>query len=141
MCSYSTSRSKKMPLETILANFVALILKISCGSIPWKPPKLAFCQEFFQRGKIYCYDNFSFVFEPNFKGAKVSEGEGNCLRGDTRKPAERLKKLFNAVQKCVRLNFPMNNLCANTRGQHSSSDGLDIFTDRDQRSILGVLNS
>ena len=35
---------------------------------------LVFFQEFFG-GKIYCYANFSIVFRPNFRGAKVSEGE------------------------------------------------------------------
>ena len=42
---------------------------------------LAFFQEFFSGGKIYCYENFfcyanlSIIFRPNFKGAKVAEGE------------------------------------------------------------------
>ena len=49
---------------------------------------LAFFEEFFSGGGIYChsnfycYANFSIVFEPNFGGAKVSEG-GKLLEGGT----------------------------------------------------------
>ena len=30
---------------------------------------------------FFCYANFSIVFGPNFRGAKVSGGGANCLRG------------------------------------------------------------
>ena len=43
---------------------------------------LAFSQEFFPEvSKIYCQANFSIVFGPDFRGAKVSEAGQTASRG------------------------------------------------------------
>ena len=65
---------------------------------------LAFFQEFFSGGKIYCYANFfcyanfSIVFGPNFRGAKVSE-RGKLPRGAPPPPPPPVDESQNLYQR------------------------------------------